>query len=732
MTALLALAIGLGTFDGVAREFVYRAEKVHQRVHLAGSFNGWNKDAWPMKADADGRTWRFTATLEPGKHLYKYVLDGDTWITDPAAKSNENDGGGNINSVLILLPRGYEKPARIGDGAITTSTFKHEQDPPYVNWDQGVLEIQVRCRPNDAERVELWASGKLTKMKLVSDDGFYARYSAKVPWDRTRDFDYLFALWDKKAGANLGHDGVDRDGAVVPFRLSAKEYRPIQVPNWVERTVFYQIFPDRFENGDPGNDPSDVAPWDAEPTYRNILGGDFAGVLKRLPHLKSLGIGAIYFNPIFQSPINHRYETSDYLRVDRYLGTNDEFAAMTRQLKSSGIRVVLDGVFNHSAVDFPPFKDLREKGAESEFKDWFYVKSFPVEVRENPPYEAWFGFPSMPKVNLGNPEAAAYMLKVPGFWNERAEIAGWRLDVANEVPMAYWREFRKTVKALRPDAWICGEVWTDGSPWLKGDQWDSVMNYPLRDALLRYVAEGKLPASECLKRLMANYMSYVPQVSRNLMNLLSSHDTPRFLTLCGGDKKLAMLAATIQFGWPGSPSIYYGEELGMEGGRDPENRRGMEWGLDVASNPVQQHYTKLVRARRGSRALQSGEPVPLTFADQSQTLAFARVLGDEVAVVAANRSDRPVQFDLKLKGKVPLASALRKQGFDDVLGGGAYKVTAKGSVLIRLNPKSSALLVPARPRSAAPALRGASRPVPQAGALVGRKQSIHSEVKEAR
>lgn len=715
MIVWLALALATPQTDSVRHEFVYQATEALERVNLAGSFNGWNRDAWPMKVDADGRTWRFAATLEPGKHYYKFVLNGDRWINDPKAKRNEDDGGGNVNSVLVILPQGYDQPARVGDGRITTSTLKHEQAAPYLNWDQGQLEIQLRCRPNDAERVELWVSGKLYRMAPVFQDDYYARYATKVPWDRKKDLDYLFAIWDKKAGANLGSGGVDRGAEVVPFRLSAKDYRPIEVPGWVERTVMYQIFPDRFANGDPGNDPANVVPWNAAPTFNNVFGGDFAGVLEHLGHLKSLGIGAIYFNPIFQSPINHRYETSDYFHVDRYLGTNEEFSEMTRKLKANGIRVVLDGVFNHCATDFPPFQDVRDKGEQSEYKDWFYIKSYPVEVKENPPYEAWFGFPSMPKVNLGNADAAAFMLGVPKYWNERAEIAGWRLDVANEVPMAYWREFRKTVKALRSDAWICGEVWTDGSPWLQGDQWDSVMNYPLRDALLRFVAEGSISASECLNRMKANYAAYVPQVSRNLMKLLSSHDTPRFLTLCKGDRKLAMLGATLQFGWAGCPSIYYGEELGMEGGRDPDNRRGTDWSLANDANPVLKHYSLLVDARRRSRALQSGEPVVLAYANQSQTVAFGRVYGDEVAIVAANRSDKTVTFDLNLKGRVPVSSPLRKQGFDDVLGGGGVRVSSKGSILLRLGPKSSALLLPARPRSAAPAMRGASRPVLASG-----------------
>jgi cyclomaltodextrinase / maltogenic alpha-amylase / neopullulanase len=698
MNALALLAALLLRPQAVDHEFVYRATAEHSRVNLAGTFNDWNKDAWPMQADADGRTWRRKARLEPGKHLYKFVLDGETWITDPLAKRNEDDGGGNINSVLILLPKGYEEPAKVGDGKLTTSTLKHEQEAPYVNWDKGMLELQLKCRPDDAERVELWANGKLHRMREVARQEMAATYSAQVPWDRKADFQYLFTLWDKRAGINFGEGGPSMDREVVPFRLLAKEFRPITVPGWVETTVLYQIFPDRFENGSKANDPENVVAWDAEPKYFNFFGGDLAGVAKRLPYLKALGIGAIYFNPIFASPNNHGYETIDYHKIEPRFGTNAEFAQLTRTLDQNRIRVILDGVFNHSATTFEPFQDLVRNGPDSKYKEWFYPKSFPIEVRENPPYEAWYGFPSMPKVNLLHPEAAAYMLRVPKFWHERATVAGWRLDVANEVPMPFWREFRKAVKSLGQDKWILGEHWGDSSPWLKGDQWDASMNYPWRDAVLQYVASGTITGQEFLRRLMANYRMYVPQVSRNQMNPLGTHDTPRFRTLCGGDAKLAMLGASIQFASVGVPSIYYGDELGMEGGRDPDNRRGMRWDLATDKNPFLTHYRKLVQARRQSRALQSGEPVPLMA--QGKAMAFARVLGGEVAVLAANRSDQAVQLTLPLKGKLTISPALVRQGWEDVLGGGHVKLTPSGTALIRLEPKSAALLVPG-PRSQA-------------------------------
>lgn len=685
-------------------EFVYRASADLRAVYVAGTFNGWSANAWPMKPDADKRTWRYRADLSPGKHGYKFVLNGSDWITDPLAKKNEDDGNGNVNSILFIMPPGYEKPAAMGDGTITLSALKHVQALPFVNLDQGKITLQLRVRPGDVQKVSARAQGKDVAMKPVGGDAFYETYSATVPWDRKKPISYSFLLRDGSKVLLYGSSGSSK-----PFRLDPKTFKPFAVPAWTERTVLYQIFPERFENGDKGNDPPSVMPWDGKPEYFNWFGGDFAGVRKRLGYLKSLGVGAIYFNPVFQGPSNHHYETADYHRVDGRLGTNEQFAKLTRDLKAAGIKTILDGVFNHSGTDFAPFQDLLKNQQASKYKDWFFVRNWPVAVKDNPPYDAFYQFPSLPSVNLLNPDAASYMLEVPKFWDRQAEIAGWRLDTAQDAPMEYWQRFRKRVKALKPDNWILGENWGDSSPWLQGDQWDAAMNYPFRDALIHFVAQGDISASECLKRLKANYNLYVPQVSRQMMNLLSSHDTPRFLTLCGGNGKLARLGAAIQFGWPGMPSIYYGEELGMEGGRDPDNRRGMVWSLLKPENPFLNTYRKLVLARNGSRALQSGEPVPLVASDQDQTLAFARVLNADVAVVAANRSKRQVQLTIDFTNRVALSPALRKRGFQDMLGGARLPVSAKGSLTVRLEPESAALLVPASPSSAALRKR---RPVP--------------------
>lgn len=684
MTSLLALIL---LSDGkIGHVFTYEAPKKLTSVNLAGTFNGWNKAASPMSLDADGRTWRLAVSLAPGKHLYKFVLDGDEWIVDPKAKRNEDDGNGHTNSVLMLLPADYAKPAKPDDGVIAKSALEHTTAVPGLNWDRGELTVSFRARPNDLSFVEMFLESptgeKCIELHEVARDDLYATFRAHLKWDRKSDLRYRFMLVDGATRRYFTPSGLTEQ-AGKPYVIQAKTFKPFAVPSWVEKTVFYQIFPDRFANGNKANDPKDVMPWDGKPTYSNRFGGDVAGVRSHEDYLKGLGIGAVYFNPIFKSPSNHRYDATDYKLVDPEFGTNDEFFALTKSLKAHGIRTVMDFAFNHTAVDFAPFQDIREKGEASRYKSWYWIKSYPVEIKENPPYVAWFGFPSMPKLNVMNPETHAYVLGVVDYWKQHASLDGLRLDVANEVDMQMWRDLRKHLKASAPDTWIVGEEWGGASAWLTGDQWDASMNYGFRDACIRFFAEQKIGPKEFGQRLMKNYATYVPQVSRNQLNLLSSHDTPRFLSLCGNDAKRATLAATVQFTWAGAPSVYYGEELGMQGGPDPDNRRGMEWGLATSSNPVLATYKKLIAIRRASPALQSGDPLLL---NASGAFAYARILKDDQAIVAINRSDKAQKVTIAL----PVEITAKR--FRDVLN--AKDVSAQNQKLtISLQPMSAAILI---------------------------------------
>ncbi len=687
--------------------FIFAAPATAQSVSIAGTFNGWNKDANPMQRSADGSTFSIRLKLDAGRHQYKFVINGETWVPDPKAPKLD-DGNGNTNSVFLALPADYTSPARIGDGKITASAIQHLTAVPDRNFDLGQLQISLRVRPNDIQQVRLLLSNGSSKvMKVVQSDELYARMSVAVAWDGKSPLSYKFELKDGTTTKFLTTAGLTETKTATGFSLDQASFKRFLVPNWVESSVLYQIFPDRFDNGDRANDPPNLTAWDGKPEFYNWFGGDIAGVRKHLGYLQDLGIGAVYFTPIFEGPSNHRYETTDYRKVDHRLGTNEEFKALTADMHKRGIKTILDTVFNHTSVDFFAFKDIREKGKTSNFLDWYWIKGFPVRVGDKPNYEAWYNFPSLPKLNVDAPAATKYLLETTSYWKKEFNVDGLRLDVGQDVSQVFWKKFRTRVKADSPSTWIVGEFWGDASQWLRGDQWDSVMNYPFLFSTLKFVGtNGDGKPTTVWSELMSNYARYAPQVSRNLMNILGSHDTARILTQCGERREMHHLAAVLQFTWVGAPCVYYGDELGMNGGPDPMNRKGMRWDLATSSNPTLALYRKLAQIRKNSRELQSGTPELIQANDGEQTLAFARRLNGKSAVVALNRSNQ--------RRVVAIPSEYCGSGLTDALTGKKFRSNSR-QFSLELAPFGAAILTPtvqsASSRSHRPHPRAMSQPL---------------------
>jgi glycosidase len=674
MTAIsiLALSQALGF---TRHHFSFSPKEPSNSVSVAGTFNGWNKDANLMKLESDGKTWSLDIDLKYGRYQYKFVRNGSEWIPDPKAEKNEDDGGGNINSHLTILPPDFINTAKRGDGLIAESALEHTTSLPYFNLDGDTITLKLRTRKGDVQSVTAVVNGKSIAAESDYSDEIYEYYVAAFDWNHKSDLTYQFELKDGPTMKRLS------------YSAKAVDIREFKVPAWVQSSVIYQIFPDRFDNGDHTNDPKDLMPWDAKPTYYNRFGGDIAGVEKHLNYLHDLGISTVYFTPIFKSPSNHRYEADDYVMVDPEFGTNAEFKRLTKDLKAIGINTVLDFAFNHTSVRTREFADIAKNGDKSEFKNWYFPKKYPVVPGEAATYEAWYGFGSMPKLNTTNPATTHYLLDVCHYWLNDVGVNGMRLDVANEVDSNFWRKMRSNVKSLNQDNWIVGEIWGDGNPWLQGDQFDSVMNYQFRDAALRFVAKGTDTASQFAQNLVRVDKSYASQVSRNMMNLLSSHDTPRFITECGGDKDLAKLGAAIQFTWIGEPSVYYGEEIGMQGGKDPGNRCGMEWANTTPNNEMLTYYKKLIKLRRQTQAFAVGK-AEFLFADK-QSGVFDRVGNDDAAVIFFNRSNQTKQFEIR----VPKAVAkLANRGLFDAFTGTRY-LAPERPLKVTVAPKSASILV---------------------------------------
>jgi cyclomaltodextrinase / maltogenic alpha-amylase / neopullulanase len=513
---------------------------------------------------------------------------------------------------------------------------------------------------------------------------------------------------------------------------------PIDTPDWVRDAIFYQIFPDRFARSGRVPAPGPLEPWDAAPTHHGYKGGDLYGIADQLPYLADLGITAIYLCPIFASASNHRYHTYDYMAVDPLLGGNDALRQLLDEAHARGIKVVLDGVFNHTGRGFWAFHHVLESGIGSPYRDWFHFHpaalqgqrpfrpypwhgdhdEWPVDPAFEPHgghagddihkigYRAWWGIPALPKLNTDNPIVREYLMEVGEHWL-RFGIDGWRLDVPTEIHTdGFWEEFRTRVRAVNPEAYIVGEIWHECADWLRGDRFDAVMNYPLAFAILGYAAQGHLDQAivgrqnefrhgvavrdgaglghqlEHLMRL------YDPAVTAVQLNLLDSHDSPRFRSLVRGDKGAWRIATLLLSTLPGAPCIYYGDEVGVMGDHDPDCRRAFPWD-EAAWDHEGLAWTRAVLAlRHDTPALRRGE---FRVAGSSGlAMGFVRAgEGGEVAVVAVNAGEEPVELALgvgEAAGRRLVPAELPG------VAATAVDVAADGSAVVLVPPRTGVVL----------------------------------------
>jgi neopullulanase len=497
----------------------------------------------------------------------------------------------------------------------------------------------------------------------------------------------------------------------------------ISTPDWVKHAVFYQIFPDRFAKSDRVSKPSNLESWDSPPTVFGFKGGDLLGVAEHLDYLEELGIDAIYFNPVFQSTANHRYHTYDYYQVDPILGGNQAFREMLDAAHTRGIRVVLDGVFNHASRGFYQFQHTLENGIDSPYLDWFnfdlerlragkQLQAYPGETRESSfrqrqeaivecGHGAWRDMPALPEFDTDTEAVRAFLFDVARHWIELG-VDGWRLDVPHEIDDdAFWREFRRLVKQVNAEAYIVGEIWFNAHRWLQGDQFDAVMNYIFNRACLGFFGGDSLdttqrPGGYELRRMTATEFAdridellelYDWEITVAQFNLLSSHDMPRFLTLVRGDKEALKLATLFQMVYPGAPSIYYGDEIGMEGGADPDSRRAFPWDESAWDHELLAYFRRATALRREHPALRTGRYVRLLADDRYNVYAFAREGERQTLVVVFNNGPGSYELDIDAKGLFTEDQALQ-----DVWGDQEARISEGRILGATLPPGSAAVL----------------------------------------
>ena len=525
------------------------------------------------------------------------------------------------------------------------SAIYHSMDKRYCfALEKGKFLIRIKTKKDDMKQVVLHYRDKYlpikmidtrqkVEMKKVATDRFNDYYEAVISMD-VICLRYFFELEDydgliKYYGNYFFYDNeLNNNDRMYDCPQNLREEEIFEIPEWAKNKVVYQIFPSRFAT----DKTVDEELWYKTPIhFRDQLGGNLRGIINRLDYIQELGIEVMYMTPIFRSNSTHKYDTIDYYEIDPSFGTKEDLRELVDKAHSMGIRVVLDAVFNHSSPEFFAFKDVKEKGEASKYWNWYYFEDYPLvmEWGKKPNYLSFAYFFGMPKFNLQNSETADYFVEVGKYWIKEIGIDGWRLDVGDEVSHFFWKKFRRAIREEKKDALIIGEIWHYAGDFLEGDEWDTVMNYQFYLSMIDFVADERITATEFLADMGFMRGNLHPDCYSTLLNLIDSHDTARFMHICGNKISKLKLAAAIQLLTPGMPMIYYGDELGMKGGPDPDCRRGMLWDEERQNKRVFQWYKKLISIRKEYPAITLGETVNTYTDDENGIIALTQKYGDE-------------------------------------------------------------------------------------------------------
>ncbi len=459
--------------------------------------------------------------------------------------------------------------------------------------------------------------------------------------------------------------------------------------------------------------PGNLRSWSSAPTQQGYHGGDLWGIVEHLDHLVDLGINALYLTPVFQSASNHRYHTHDYYQVDPMLGGNDALRGLVESAHARGIRVMLDGVFNHASRGFFQFHDIVENGSSSAWLDWFHVHGWPLAPYDGDRpanYTGWHNNRALPKFNTENPAVREYLMQVGEHWVRHYDIDGWRLDVPAEIQTpGFWEEFRSRVRAVKPDLYLVGEIWREAADWLRGDRFDATMNYVFAAAAIAFAGGDRVsrtlvsnrsyqpfPGTDApgyAERIAALQSVYAWETTLVQFNLLSSHDAPRVAAIARGDRATLRLATLLQMTYPGAPCVYYGDEIALRGTkrydrphRDQDARWPFPWHDESAwDRETLDYFRALIAVRHKYRALRSGT-LHQVFAQGGQ-YAIVRRDASDTLLVAVNMSDTAAGIS------VPAGAHLRDgQQLISVFGPPLQAVAAQGQVPLALPARTGVIL----------------------------------------
>lgn len=442
-------------------------------------------------------------------------------------------------------------------------------------------------------------------------DELYRYYEVTIKLTDVR-FVYVFKLEENNKVYYFCEDGI-----LDKYDFSLAYFNCFQYPfindidtlkkiDWLKDRVFYQIFVDRFNQGDFNKEQAYInLKIDEIPKPSSFYGGDLKGIIAKLNYLNELGVNALYLTPIFKSKSNHKYDIADYYQVDNMFGSKEDLKELVDKAHKLGIRVVLDAVFNHCSSDIYQFQDVIKNGKNSKYFDWFIIHGDKVDQKKVN-YEIFSICDYLPKLNSNNKEVRNFLIEIGKYYVKNFDIDGWRLDVADELSHVFWREFRLAIKEVKQDCFLVAENWHNSYPFLKGDQFDSIMNYAFTKALLDYLAFKSKDALETSYKLNDLLLRNSDVVNDMMLNLIDTHDTDRFYTSCNKDIDLLTLSLAILFMFKGIPGLYYGIEIPLEGGYDPDNRRPMNFNKINYESTYFKTLKELISLRKSNKALAFG------------------------------------------------------------------------------------------------------------------------------
>ncbi len=701
--------VGNGTESLFIIPIKFKSKKKIDHLNIAGTFNQWNPYRDEL-CQIDDETFLIHLLLPAGIYEYKLVVDEKIWITDPANPQKKVDDRGGKNSILEVDER-FELFSG-NEAELFHFGLVDEHLPSGEEIGRDLIRFSCRTYRQNIEKVLLNSEGRDWEMQKYYSDINFDFYSLMIPKNETADQFQIKLIKNNKEYILKKKDSFEDHFEV---KKMASEL------SWIKQSIIYQIFCDRFYNGDPSLNP-DFSEWYYDPAgnplspavrqasyhleqnwqnwqvlqdhpqkHHTFFGGDLPGVRQKIPYLKELGINCLYFNPLVQSASNHKYDTFEYFQIDPHFGGNAEFEKLVDECHQNGIRIILDFAFNHVGLGFFAFQDCLKNGKKSEYFNWFDWYKWPLpkkitaKFRAADYYQCWWGHAELPDLNFDlsrfhpdenylhdekdakvNEPLVKHLLQAVEFWLKEMDIDGFRLDVPNEVPFWFWKRFRAKVKELKPDAYLVGEIWHNAEEWIE-EYFDAVMNYTyFREPVLQYFALQNRTKDTFLHEILQGLHNYGFANLSLMMNLLDSHDTHRFLEAVNGDIRKLKLAVLFQMSWIGVPHIFYGDEVGLQGGSDPDNRRPMNWEFEAEKTLKDLHvfYAELINIRNKNNCLIYGD---LKIISDNHLIALERFLNDENILILINNSEQTQDYEIeaeyedlidqsKVSGKVELSA----------------------------------------------------------------------------